>query len=91
MAKAKIGLSEGIEYSNFSDPWRSLAVLIFAQAITDLYSLKGMEKRSGHGGETISRWEIINFFRSPWAAILADGLGIDWEYQTFPERQVPAG
>lgn len=91
MAKAKIGLPEGIEYSNFSDPWRSLAVMIFVQAITDLHSLRNNESRRCHGGEMISRWEIMNFFRSRWAAILADGLRMDWEYEHFPERQVSAG
>lgn len=62
--KSKLGVLHNID-----DPYSHLAVSIILQAYDDLKALGGEEK--GYiESSVVSKWEIINFFRSKWCGIL---------------------
>lgn len=65
------------EYDSFSDPYKGLATMIFAQADADLMRLGTEDRMYTESRNVVDRWEIINFLRSPWAAVLAAGIGLD--------------
>lgn len=65
------------DYRNFSDPYKGLATMIFAQADADLQRLDGEDRMRVECRMLIDKWKIINFLRSPWAALLATGIGIE--------------
>lgn len=64
------------DYRTFSDPYAGLAAMIFVQADCDLKILDGSDIKY-KGGTWFERSEIISFLRSPWAAFLAYGLGVN--------------
>lgn len=64
------------DYNTFKDPYTGLAAMVFVQADSDLTALDG-KSRAYVGREMLDKWEIINFLRSPWAALLATGIGLD--------------
>ena len=66
------------EYGDFESPYTALAVMIFAQAATDINMLKGRD-RALVSGTWVNKWEIVNFLRSKWAGFLASVLGISDE------------
>lgn len=59
-----------------ADPWKALAAAILVNAFDDLKFLGGQDTcfRMGY---LLRRWEVLNFFYSPWAESLADVCGID--------------
>lgn len=65
-----------LDYRSFSNPYAGLAAMIFVQADNDLRALNG-EDHTYKDGCLLQKWEIINFLRSPWAALLATGCGVD--------------
>lgn len=54
---------------NIDDPYSHLAVSIILQAYDDLKALRG-EERTYIDQSPVSKWEIINFFRSNWCGVL---------------------
>lgn len=64
------------DYRSFANPYTALAAMIFMQADTDLKALGG-EETQYKAGAILDKWEIINFLRSPWAEILAAGIGVE--------------
>ena len=54
------------EYSSFSNCWTGLAAMILLQAVRDLENMRGADNRVIYGN-LVTRWEIVNFLRSPWA------------------------
>lgn len=87
--KAKRCMDHGIDYSRFSSPWVGLATMIFAQAENDMKLLDGREVAMSNN-DVISKWEIVNFLRSSWAAVLADGIGVD-EYELMKHQEALLG
>lgn len=63
------------EYSSFSNCWTGLAAMILLQAIRDLENLGCTESKAFYG-KVVTRWEIVNFLRSPWAEFLGEYVGI---------------
>lgn len=76
MSRRKRAIDSAIDYKAFSNPYSGLAAMIFLQADWDLKMLNGEETKHS-GGCLLDKWEIINFLRSPWAAVLAGGVGLD--------------
>lgn len=74
--KNREGLLAGLDYAEFSDPYTGLATMIFVQADWDLRRLGGHDACLVNN-EQIRKGDIIRFLRSRWAAILADGLGLE--------------
>lgn len=71
-------LSVNWDYRLFDNAWTGLAAMILAQAAYDAKALNGMEAATV-GISTVSRWELVNFFRSRWAEELASALDLDME------------
>ena len=65
-----------VNYGDFDDKWAGLATMILVQAAADANYLDGRDV-TRWGGDLISRWEIVNFFRSKWAATLAEAVGLE--------------
>ena len=69
-ATVKIGLkSKTGAVRNIDEPYSHLAVSIILQAYDDLKALQGADKAYAESS-VVSKWEIINFFRSNWCGIL---------------------
>lgn len=64
------------DYRSFENPYKALAAMIFVQADSDLKALDGDEMQY-KAGTFLDKWEIINFLRSPWAEMLAAGIGVE--------------
>lgn len=74
--RSKKAFDIGVDYNAFDSPYTGLATMIFAQAQNDLELLGGAEY-ANKGGSMVSKWEIINFLRSPWAEFLATSIGVE--------------
>lgn len=86
--RAKASLGSSIDYADFQSPYSGLAVMIFVQADNDLKSLQGRDSFYREGC-VVDKYEILNFLRSRWAAILADGLGWDeLDLMQYEERTI---
>ena len=76
------------DYNEFTSPYTAIAVMIFAQAATDLKTLGGRD-RTYIDGILLSKWEIVNFLRSPWAGFLAGALDIsDKELKALERKAI---
>ena len=69
-------LDVAVDYKSFDSPVTGLAAMILAQAAYDAKALDGRNAATV-GKDCISRWELINFFRSEWADYLAGALRVD--------------
>lgn len=78
MSRSKKCFSFQEDYANFETPYTGIATMVFVQAVSDLSYLNGREWVR-KDGTIIRKWEIINFFRSKWCAVLASALGVDGE------------
>lgn len=74
--RAKRVTGESISYSSFKTPYSGIATMIFVQAVADLDAL-GDRESAQIGACKVSKYEILNFFRSKWAKRLADCLELE--------------
>ena len=69
-------LTNGIDYSVFDNPYTGLGAMVLIQAADDLKYLKS--KGCGYrDGTQIRRLEIVSFFHSDLAEVIADALHLD--------------
>lgn len=66
----------GADYRSFNDGWTGLAAMILTQAAVDVSLLDGKPYKQTHEWN-LSRWELLYFFQSEWAADLARALKLD--------------
>lgn len=78
MSRAKKIAAVQERYESFKNPYTAIATMIIVQAASDYAYLDGREIAK-NGGATISKWEVINFFKSRWGAFLAESVDLPRE------------
>ena len=76
MTERQHSIRAAADYRNFDNCWSGLAAMILIQAAVDLNTLRGRD-RAKLGGYIIYKYELLNFFRSDWAAALSEAMKLD--------------
>ena len=64
------------DYSGAASPWSCLATMILVQAAQD-YKFLEDNNVLRMGGDVVKKVEVVHFFRSRWARLLAESVGLD--------------
>lgn len=84
--RRKDSISNGIDYSDFDNPYTGIAAMVFVQAVNDYEAAKekGYFRREG---TCIYASEIEAFLQSDWADYLAGEMKLDSrDVRAYPER-----